>query len=70
MTHLEKWNDTCASKKIFPNKNFEYSVCFISLGPDMDVCLQEYGHCNFISEKHCSIFYDEVLLSYVVALQN
>ena len=26
----------------------------------MDVCLQEYGHCNFISEKHCSIFYDEV----------
>ena len=31
----------------------------------MDVCLQEYGHCNFISEKHCSIFYDEVLLSYV-----
>ena len=27
----------------------------------MDVCLQEYGHCNFISEKHCSIFYDEVL---------
>ena len=32
----------------------------ILVGPDMDVCLQEYGHCNFISEKHCSIFYDEV----------
>jgi len=36
----------------------------------MDVCLQEYGHCNFISEKHCSIFYDEVLLRYVVAGQS
>ena len=36
----------------------------------MDVCLQEYGHCNFISEKHCSIFYDEVLLSSLVAEQS
>ena len=34
----------------------------------MDVCLQEYGHCNFISEKHCSIFYDEVLFDYVYFL--
>ncbi|PFX31127.1 PHD finger protein 12 [Stylophora pistillata] len=33
-------------------------------GPDMDVCLQEYGHCNFISEKHCSIFYDETSKQY------
>ena len=30
----------------------------------MDVCLQEYGHCNFISEKHCSIFYDEVVFPF------
>lgn len=70
MTHSEKWNYTCAIKFFFPTKYFEYSVCFLFLGPDMDVCLQEYGHCNFISEKHCSIFYDEVLLSYEVALQN
>ncbi|XP_068678746.1 PHD finger protein 12-like isoform X2 [Montipora foliosa] len=33
-------------------------------GPDMDVCLQEYGHCNFISQKHCSIFYDETSKQY------
>lgn len=33
-------------------------------GPDMDLCLQEYGHCNFISQKHCSIFYDETSKQY------
>jgi hypothetical protein len=26
----------------------------------MDVCLRNYGYCNFLSDKHCSIFYDEV----------
>ena len=57
--------------KFLPNIRFlVFSICILFLGPDMDVCLQEYGHCNFISEKHCSIFYDEVLLSYVVAGQS
>ena len=36
----------------------------------MDVCLQEYGHCNFISEKHCAIFYDEVLVINSLKLYN
>ena len=26
----------------------------------MDVCLRNYGYCNYLSDKHCSIFYDEV----------
>ncbi len=26
----------------------------------MDVCLTNYGHCNYISGKHACIFYDEV----------
>ena len=26
----------------------------------MDVCLGQYGQCNFISAKHAFIFYDEV----------
>ena len=26
----------------------------------MDVCLGQYGQCNFISAKHALIFYDEV----------
>lgn len=26
----------------------------------MDVCLANYGHCNYISPKHACIFYDEV----------
>lgn len=31
-----------------------------SKGADMDVCLTNYGHCNFLSGKHACIFYDEV----------
>lgn len=26
----------------------------------MDVCFSNYGHCNYVSAKHASIFYDEV----------
>lgn len=26
----------------------------------MDVCLTNYGHCNYVSGKHACIFYDEV----------
>lgn len=26
----------------------------------MDVCLMNYGHCNYVSGKHACIFYDEV----------
>lgn len=32
----------------------------VSVGADMDVCLTQFGHCNFISPKHAYIFYDEV----------
>ncbi|CAG6007037.1 PHD finger protein 12-like [Menidia menidia] len=39
------------------------SMCFRTLyigsGADMDVCLTNYGRCNFISGKHACIFYDE-----------
>ncbi|XP_072325681.1 PHD finger protein 12 isoform X3 [Scyliorhinus torazame] len=28
-------------------------------GADMDVCLINYGHCNYVSGKHACIFYDE-----------
>ncbi|PIK56960.1 PHD finger protein 12 [Apostichopus japonicus] len=34
---------------------------YFSIGnsSDADMCLSHYGHCNFISAKHASIFYDE-----------
>ena len=32
------------------------------LGADMDLCLTEFGHCNFVSAKHATIFYDEVCI--------
>ncbi|XP_012671993.2 PHD finger protein 12 [Clupea harengus] len=39
------------------------NMCFRSLyigtGADMDVCLTNYGHCNYVSGKHACIFYDE-----------
>ena len=31
------------------------------LGADMDVCLHQFGQCNFVSAKHACIFFDEVL---------
>lgn len=72
MTLLGRCSDITCTIKI-PSWQKVLSILFaffFFLGPDMDVCLQEYGHCNFISEKHCSIFYDEVLLRYVVAGQS
>lgn len=35
------------------------------IGADMDVCLSQYGHCNFISPKHAMVFYDEVSIHWV-----
>jgi hypothetical protein len=32
----------------------------------MDVVLVNYGHCNFVSPKHASIFYDEVMHIYSI----
>lgn len=40
--------------------NFFLSNNVLSKGADMDVCLTNYGHCNFLSGKHACIFYDEV----------
>lgn len=41
-----------------------YAMCFRSLsigvGASNDLDLSNYGHCNFVSAKHASIFYDEV----------
>ncbi|XP_076590640.1 PHD finger protein 12-like [Chaetodon auriga] len=37
-----------------------YRTLYIGSGADMDVCLTNYGHCNYISGKHACIFYDEV----------
>ena len=39
-----------------------YRSLTIGSGGDMDVCLTQFGHCNFVSAKHACIFYDEVRL--------
>uniref|UniRef100_A0A3Q4GJB6 PHD finger protein 12 n=1 Tax=Neolamprologus brichardi TaxID=32507 RepID=A0A3Q4GJB6_NEOBR len=36
-----------------------YRTLHIGSGADMDVCLTNYGHCNYVSGKHACIFYDE-----------
>ncbi|XP_022096295.1 PHD finger protein 12-like isoform X2 [Acanthaster planci] len=36
-----------------------YRTLHIGTGSDMDVCLSNFGHCNYISPKHACIFYDE-----------
>lgn len=53
-----------------------FSNNVFSKGADMDVCLTNYGHCNFLSGKHACIFYDEVcphtdtLNSFITAILN
>ena len=37
-----------------------YFIYLLITGADMDVCLSQYGYCNFISPKHAMVFYDEV----------
>ncbi|XP_028662906.1 PHD finger protein 12 [Erpetoichthys calabaricus] len=39
--------------------NMCYRTLYIGTGADMDVCLTNYGHCNFVSGKHACIFFDE-----------
>ncbi|CAG2235914.1 PHD finger protein 12 [Mytilus edulis] len=41
-----------------------YRTLNIGTGADMDVCLSQYGHCNFISPKHAMVFYDETTRHY------
>lgn len=36
-----------------------YRTLYIGTGADMDVCLTNYGYCNYVSGKHACIFYDE-----------
>ncbi|KAL4647197.1 PHD finger protein 12 [Arapaima gigas] len=44
-------------------KGLPVNMCYRSLhigtGADMDVCLTNYGFCNYVSGKHACIFYDE-----------
>lgn len=42
-----------------PAVNMCYRTLYIGTGADMDVCLTNYGHCNYVSGKHACIFYDE-----------
>ncbi|XP_073685116.1 PHD finger protein 12 isoform X2 [Garra rufa] len=39
--------------------NMCYRSLYIGTGADMDVCLTNYGRCNYVSGKHACIFYDE-----------
>lgn len=41
-----------------------YRTLNIGTGADMDVCLSQYGHCNYISPKHAMVFYDETTRHY------
>ena len=37
-----------------------YSVV-LPIASEMDLCLPDYGHCNFVSSHHACIFFDKVL---------
>lgn len=57
------------------NQTIFIIIIISSSGADMDVCLMNYGHCNYVSGKHACIFYDEVtdanaLVSDLVPVKN
>lgn len=37
-----------------------YRSLTIGTDGDSDLCLYDYGHCNYVSHEHAHIFYDEV----------
>ncbi|XP_072024779.1 LOW QUALITY PROTEIN: PHD finger protein 12-like [Amphiura filiformis] len=41
-----------------------YRTLQIGSGHGNDVCLSNYGHCNYVSPKHACIFYDETTRHY------
>ncbi|XP_058268428.1 PHD finger protein 12 [Hemibagrus wyckioides] len=64
--HIKAQNKEVQARATFyplSGKGAAVSMCYRSLyigtGADMDVCLMNYGHCNYVSGKHACIFYDE-----------
>lgn len=45
-----------------------YRTINIGKGPTIEVDLDDYGHCNFVSPKHAVIFFDEVSTNNVLFL--
>ncbi|XP_049519208.1 PHD finger protein 12 isoform X2 [Dermacentor silvarum] len=37
-----------------------YRTLTLGSGADMDLCLRDFGHCDFVSAKHACIFFDEI----------
>jgi len=42
----------------------QYRVLSVGVGRGVGVDLDKYGHCNYLSEKHATIFYDELSSQY------
>ncbi|XP_030648430.1 PHD finger protein 12 [Chanos chanos] len=65
LRHAAQNKDVQARASFYPlsGKGDAVSMCYrtlyIGTGADMDVCLTNYGHCNYVSGKHACIFYDE-----------
>ncbi|KAJ8276609.1 hypothetical protein COCON_G00083610 [Conger conger] len=64
--HTEAQREEVQARAVFyplVGKGGAVNMCYRSLnigsGADMDVCLTNYGHCNYVSGKHACIFYDE-----------
>uniref|UniRef100_A0A023GGR2 Putative phd finger protein 12 n=1 Tax=Amblyomma triste TaxID=251400 RepID=A0A023GGR2_AMBTT len=41
-----------------------YRTFNLGSGADMDVCLGDFGHCDFVSAKHACVFFDEISKHY------
>ena len=51
---------SCKSSPSLPAQKVGSNIFFLWLGADMDLCLENYGYCNFVSSKQSTTFYDEV----------
>ena len=61
INHEFEFATTKKALSIFSASNCNSKMHFcLFLGASMDVCLAQFGHCNYVSSKHACIFYDEV----------
>eukprot|EP00731_Ephydatia_muelleri_P023083 Em0015g666a len=54
----------CPVSGVGSPRGLNTTVTHIGLSSEMDVCLKDYGHCNYLSSLHACIFYDKVADEY------
>lgn len=54
----------CPMSGVGSPRSLNTTATHIGLSSEMDICLKDYGHCNYLSSQHACIFYDKVADEY------